>query len=376
MKANKTKHYVTFNGKRYDATTGLPITSVIKKVVKDNVATSIDGIKRTESYQTASTKIKVTGDKVKKSVTTKVRAAPKAAQRVHSKAQKSSTLIRTAVKPKKAAKIIARNAPLALRVDPELFTPATDMFQRKIDQIREERAKKAATHQNISHFSSLQTVGQKISTHIANLPVKQAKEIPPIDHEPPITQAHLEHKIVLHEELLPLESEPQPAVKRRHKAAKRLGVNRKVFTSSTTAIALLLIGGLITFLNVPKLSMRYAANEASFTASDPKAIPAGFHTSGPIEYGDKKVRVNYATSNDDRSFQVLQEASNWDSEKLLNEYVIPNYGSYQTYSANGITVYLVGGGNAVWVNNGIRYTITGSAGLSTDQVTAMAAKMH
>ena len=60
---------------------------------------------------------------------------------------------------------------------------------------------------------------------------------------------------------------------------------------------------------------------------------------------------------------------------MLENHVIPHVGdNYTTESINGLTIYTYGP-NAAWVNDGILYTVSGDARLSTDQIERIAISM-
>ena len=84
---------------------------------------------------------------------------------------------------------------------------------------------------------------------------------------------------------------------------------------------------------------------------------------------------NLAANAGPEGYTLSQTKSGWDSSAVLENYVSPKVGdNYMTNSVNGLTIYTYGP-NAAWVNDGILYTVSGDAPLSTDQVERIATSM-
>lgn len=134
------------------------------------------------------------------------------------------------------------------------------------------------------------------------------------------------------------------------------------------ALAIAILGGFFAWQNIPQVSMRLAANRANVAAAVPAYTPPGFSFSGPIEYSDKTVAIDYrANSDDSRKYVLTQQSSNETSPSLVANSLSNN--KVQTSQINGTTVYIYGDQNhATWVNHGVRYTIEDNAKLDTDQI--------
>lgn len=153
----------------------------------------------------------------------------------------------------------------------------------------------------------------------------------------------------------------------------------RFFGITTAVMALLIVAGYVTYLNLPNLSVRVAAAHAGFDATYPEYQPDGFSLNGPVAYEPgKSVTLNFASNtNKTLRYSLEQRASAWDSQAVQDDYVNKVAGSdFSTLSANGLTIYTFGdNNNAAWVNGGILYTISGTAKLSQDQITKIAASM-
>ena len=115
-----------------------------------------------------------------------------------------------------------------------------------------------------------------------------------------------------------------------------------------------------------------AATRAGLNASIPTYQPSGFSMAGPIEYEPGVVTLNFKSNSDERSFAVTQKNSSWNSETLLENFVFATKQPYQTFQANGRTIYIYEGNKATWVDGGVWFNIDGKANLNSDQLLRIA----
>lgn len=144
---------------------------------------------------------------------------------------------------------------------------------------------------------------------------------------------------------------------------------------ASASLALLLLGGYFTYLNMPSLSVRVAAAQAGLNASYPEYKPDGYKLTGPIAYSEGQVSIKFAANAGPQNYTIDQSKSSWDSSAVLDNYVKKKAGeNYIIYNERGLTIYTFDG-NAAWVNGGILYTISGDAPLSSDQIRRIATSM-
>ena len=120
--------------------------------------------------------------------------------------------------------------------------------------------------------------------------------------------------------------------------------------------------------NMPNISVKVAAMQSGIEATYPTYTPRNYQLSNVVSDKDGKISMIF-TGPDNATFTLSEEKSTWDSTALLNNYVKSNYGpEYATLREQGITIY-AHGGDATWVNGGIRYDIstTGHA-LTKEQI--------
>lgn len=308
---------ITINGKHYDAHTGLPVEKTTPAPVKT--------------------------------------ATPKTvtpSSSMHSSVQHSKTLNRRSVQkhhPKQAA------------------TPA----QRPV-------RKSVATHPQVARFAPQ-------PAHKSH-PKKLMSDIAPVRH-PIATKAHARHVTQKQQPAAPVH---KPAAQIKHDALTKAMQNAnspspnkqplkrrfpKFMSIASASLAVLLLGGYMTYINLPTLSIRVAAAQAGIDATYPDYRPSGYSLHGPIAYSSGTVSMKFAANAGPQNFTVSEKKSSWNSSAVLENYVIPAVGDeYLTYAEGGLTIYTYDGA-AAWVNNGILYTISGDAPLTGDQVRKIATSL-
>lgn len=284
-----------------------------------------------------------------------VRAAAVHAKGVHHTQQRSKTLNRQFVK---------RAVPAAKK--PATRGGAMDMKKRST----------TARSPHITKFAPHQATPKVVKSTTS---VK--KDLAPVPHHAVVKA----HKVMAK----PTVAAPRPAQEIKNKAIseamqKASGTpvkkhktrsHRRILNVASASLAVLLLAGYFTYVNMPGLSVRIAAAQAGIDASYPDYRPVGYRLNGPVAYKDGEVVIQFASNSGPQKFALAQSKSTWDSSALLENYVDPkSEGRYATYNDAGLTVYTYGT-NAAWVNGGILYTVEGSAALSNEQVRRIATSL-
>lgn len=163
--------------------------------------------------------------------------------------------------------------------------------------------------------------------------------------------------------------------KKEVKAKKSRSKAGRLMSVASASLAIVLLGGYLTYLNMPALSTRVAAAQAGIDASYPSYQPSGYSLSGPVAYSQGSVTMKFAANAGPGSYTLTQKDSNWDSSAVLENAVEPkSSGAYTTTTASGLTIYSYDT-TSVWVNNGILYTVTGDAPLSSEQIRNIATSL-
>lgn len=147
-------------------------------------------------------------------------------------------------------------------------------------------------------------------------------------------------------------------------------------TVGISIFAVVLLTGFLAIQKVPNVAMRIAATKAHVAAQLPSYTPSGFSLVTPIHSSPGSVVVRFAQNgNSSRSYTLTQSASQMDNQSLSAS-VVPHNTQVQTSSVNGTTVYIYGNdNNAVWVDHGMQYKISDSANLNSDQLLKIASSL-
>lgn len=323
---------ITINGTVYDAHTGLPVQKQASAEL---------------SSHNTSTKVHVTP------------SAPSVSRpdshAIHQVTQKSQTLNRRIVKktsaeataaPTTKTTPVSQKSPAITKFAPHpAGAKATHKIMADIGPVSHPLAQKANTVVAAKHHTAHQPAAPKPSAVIKEEAIAEA-----LDKAP----SHAENSA---------------------KEVKRAKKHPRLLSIASASIALLLLGGYFTYLNMPSLSVRVAAAQAGINASYPEYRPDGYSLHGPVAYNQNEVMMKFAANAGPQNFTITQAKSSWDSSAVLDNYVKQKAGdNYITYNERGLTIYTFDG-NAAWVNGGILYTIDGDAPLSTDQIRRIATSM-
>lgn len=314
MQSNKT---VTINGHLYDAVTGLPID---KKATQKPVSPA----------------------------TVKKRAAEVLAQSVHAQPQRSHTLHRRAAK--KVTPSVAKR-------------PKTGQH---MDIARSSKVARFAAHPVATAARKVASID--LAPKIHPLAARaQARTMKPIYSASAKTSMQIKDEAISKALATPVEK-AQKTKKRGFRWSRR-------FTIITAIFVVLIIGAYLTYVNIPSISVGFAASQAGIAATYPQYKPDGYHLSQPVTYSDGTVTLQFKSNSDSSEYSIVQSRSSWDSSAVLTNVVKPAAGdNYITTQESGLTIYSYNN-VATWVNGGILYTIDSNAPLSGEQIRHIATSL-
>jgi hypothetical protein len=316
------KQTITINGREYDPQTGLPVETSQEKVTPQPQP-------QPRHHHTPSSHIHSTLQKsktlnrraVQRPAKPQTQAAQVASPRKHMDIARSSSISRFAPKP-----VVTPAAPAKADIGP------------------------------IAH--PLQ--------HKANHAINTKKQtVAPVVHKP--------SQVIKNEAI---QTALQTPAKQKQKTSLKKRFPR-VFSVSSVGLAVFLLAGYLSYLNMPTLSIRVAAVQSGINATYPDYRPSGYRLDGPIAYDDGQVSMKFAANAGPQNFTITEQQSNWNSSAVLEKYVQPKVDTDSDYTAHtqsGLTIYTYDN-NAAWVNGGILYTIEGNAPLSKDQVLRIATSL-
>lgn len=299
------------------------------------------------------------------------------AKTVHRGAQRSKTLVRSAVSKPAAVKPKANS----------LFVNQTNRVQAsKVNDSRAFRAKSASKNAKVRRFSGFSSSKAKqptVTTAVeGSIPAAAAaasassREVMP-SMVTSVSHQHLErlldqalHRADAHKKAM------QGKLPGRSWWRRTLDAPRWA-SLGTAFLIIAILGAFFAWQNVPQVSMRLAATKSSVNASVPDYTPPGFSFAGPIQYTNSSVTMDFKANSDDaRNFKITQEKSTETSPSLAANSLADD-STVQTSQVNGTTVYIYGDQNhATWVNHGVRYTIQDNAKLDTEQILKIAGSLQ
>lgn len=144
------------------------------------------------------------------------------------------------------------------------------------------------------------------------------------------------------------------------------------------ALLIFLVGAaLVTYLNLPNLSVAFASSRAGISASYPQYVPDGYGLKQPVSFKEGEVILTFASRGGAGDYTITQSRSSWDSSAVLENVVRKAAGdNYIINQEGGLTIYTYDSNSgAAWVNAGILYTIASDAPLSTDQMRRIATSL-
>lgn len=343
------KQIIEINGKKYNVATGRIIDSVTTAHTTPakrstppapprSNGTMIDGFVRRSQAQPIT-------QKSPQNHTKAASFTPKQVTKVSRVPQKSKTLMRPGLKKPQHQQSAKQTKPInksALSItNPQ----------------RENRAKQTPKSSHISKFNKSSSSTSKVVKRSGELPVASPK--------------HVQH----HSE--------KSATKQFEKAVHNATSHLETFVPNTkskarkllitsAAVVSVIVCGFLAYQMIPAIKVKFAGTRAGFSASLPGYSPAGFGLSGDIAASSGEVTLTYKSRTDDKNYKLSQTPSNWTSQALLNNFVIPANKPYQTYEDQGKTVYIYDNSNATWVDGGVWYKLEGNANLTSDQLLRIA----
>jgi len=349
---------IEINGASYNVTTGKAVSG------KGKLApiAVIDGfIKRSPNKSTLRTKVQTKSkhSKTKRSSESRSAKSP-AATMVHQRAERSSTLVRNAVQ-RPSLKFRSAVSNIAKPVSNRLTS----------EKARISRAANTPKHSAVNRFARPKAVQSSISVEAKPLRLRPRARQP--EQAQPAhsmaTTSHQQLERMLDEALTNADAHKQLLKQHRYGRApfKKFMLLPRWLRSLILVLAIILIGLIALWHYVPQVSVSLAAHKAQINASTSAYTPSGygFSKASTIPNG---ISIKYKSSDSTSNYTVNEEKSAADSTSTASK-TIDKGTSVQTSEVAGNTVYIYGpSDNALWVNNGIKYTINNNAGLSSEQL--------
>lgn len=365
------KNIITINGRTYDAVTGLAVEPSYSPKAIASHEHHTHNPKQHTKHSPHRAFSDITGPAPAHRVAVTTEQAEQHAHHsqvesgaIHSQLQRSQTLNRSALKKPMPLKQLT---PVPVRVEADYTQKQAARQEAAAQHHRSPIITKFAPSEHITVTHPMPTKPEHQPERVHSHPVVTsalANRAATVHRVEPQTSAELKEALI-RERM----AEAQPHVeKKKHRSQPKLA------TILTSSLAMLLLAGYLTYINLPNISMRVAATRAGIAANYPSYQPDGYHFAGPITYQPGQVNITFQSNTNSNDFVIKQQASSWDSQAVLDNYVTKQSNNYLTYQERGLTIYSFGD-HAAWVNGGLLYTIDGNAPLSSDQLLNLATSM-
>lgn len=350
---NNTNNYVIINNRAYNPITGLPVDDAdVQQVVAPAPVISSNKIDRGISRVHKTTQHSETLSRryVKKPTS------------LQPTVEHQSEPIVAAYSPVNLQQVNAKKAESVQKFAPAATPVATQPQPTRADLPAE---KHPVTHRATAKPDAAALQRQRLAAQQrqsldmrASQAVTQPKELK--------SSAVLKNEAIL--EAMNREMAPQKNVRaKKHRSQGRWS---RFVGMATASLAIVMLAGYFTYLNMPNLNMRMAAIQSGIDARYPGYSPDGYALNGPIQFKDGEVAMKFAYADGSQGFTLTQQKSSWDSS-AVKQYVDSQNPSAIATQIDGLTIYSYGG-NAAWVNGGILYTVNGNAPLSNEQIQRIA----
>jgi hypothetical protein len=371
---NKKTSILQINGQPYDAVSGQPIGS--SPAAARNLDGIIGGHAGAKARPSAKSARSVVASPPRKPTSIKRPAGdiperPATNPLPKHQPEHAKTLMRRSVpKPGRALKRQVRaQGEVQLAPGQTVGPVAAKLSIASIDPHREQRAEQIARSPHIRHFNPLSK--SRPAAPSLPLPAALVARPKPVVHPARVAiSGHTKKPSmdIFERALSQATAHQEPPFK----PISHRKFSKRIAGTLAVGVSLLLVGGFLTYRNVPNIDLHLASARAGFTASLPGYQPAGFSL-GPFTSAQGEVDVHFKSNSDQRAFTVTEKDSNWDSATLRDSYVITKAGqNYETINAGDSTIYVYGQNNATWVSGGVWYTIQTNGALSTQQLIQIA----
>ena len=329
------KHTIVINGRHYDAITGLPADAPTEETNNITVHTAPKVTVAEHKDETHHVAVSHTAERTKNHL----KHAPR----------KSSTLRRDIVKKPSGTHtaVVAKAAPARAHV---AKSPLVSKF---------------APHPSMSEVKRVaKPTPVAPSAVVAAVHHKSAQR-----HQQPVAKSSRELK----EHLIKQQLAHAPTKKKDHEH-KKAKAPLRVSSVMAACFGVMVLGGYLSYINMPNLSVRVAASQAGINAQYPSYTPSGYSFDGPVSFSNGEVLLSFKANGGTSNYKINQQKSGWDSQAVLDNYVVAQTDNYDVNDTQGLTIYTYGN-NAAWVNKGVLYTISGNAPLRTEQVLKIATSL-
>jgi hypothetical protein len=142
-------------------------------------------------------------------------------------------------------------------------------------------------------------------------------------------------------------------------------------TKLVAASMLLLVGsGVGLYSNVNRINHYFASKNAGIQSTLP-SVPSGLHIGSKINSSNGKIDYRILSNYDQSSLKVSQELSDLSSTSLEQKLAAEKT-KFTKVEKNGMTIYNTDKGESIWINAGLKNSVSGSLSLTDTQLLDLA----
>ena len=334
------KQTIQHHGKVYDAVTGRVIADVVPP----------------KNYSPASAR----APKIPRTSPGRKAANPNR----HHTPRPASTLMRHAVK--KPTSISKRQLHVKHEIQHNAIEVQSADGKSSLDTARLSRAQQVQKSSAVNRFYAL----EHVPVTYAAVPVQQpptANTAPAPEAPPPVSTTQFadmfDRAVAQANHYVDIASEKTHFKKKARRHAATMGAG---------ALTLLILAGLTTYMNTPRLQMKVAGVVAGVSTNTPDFQAAGFEYNGVTVHGTKLV---YGLKQGNIQYRLIEQPTNWDGQAMIDQIAsisadgTPNY---RTLSIERQAIYKFNNRHATWVKNGTWYQLHGDGSFTDQQLVALA----
>jgi hypothetical protein len=287
----------------------------------------------------------------------------------HHTSQASATLMRKAVKrPAPSFHKQAKTKAALTHAVPSLI--AVKPSVASVDIGRLTRAKQTSRSPLVSHHTApaSKLAPQFVPLAVKPVPGKPGADTPSAAPAPTPTNKPTPTDIFEHA----LANASHYVDVKHHSRAFKQKTRNHVLSMAAGTLALVIIAGFAAYQNTPGLQFKVASMQAGVTTQMPNLKAAGFAYKG-VKSSDGKLTVGFSGQNG--SYQMTQQSTNWTNDDMIEHIGATNASGqpvYKAIDAGNTKVYRFTNTDATWVENGVWYSVSGTTGLTDQQVAKLA----
>lgn len=158
-------------------------------------------------------------------------------------------------------------------------------------------------------------------------------------------------------------------------SAKNILSGFKPANVALSIIGIVILGIYIWQVNYSSIALRFAASKSGLSANVPGYMPTGWQLSNKFQAEPGRLTFSLVSPDSKSSIAINQVKTSWNTQDLLENFVLAKSDNYLALQSQGTTIYIYGKSQASWVEDGKWYRIEGDNNLSNDDLVKLASSI-